>query len=143
MILTKRRPQFNSIIKVNGKNIEWSYNLKYLGLHLDPKLNFTNHLKQISQKAYQTMFRLYPLFNKRSNLSVSNKLLLYKLCIRPILTYAAPVRSKISKTHYDKLQIIQNKCLRIIGNYPRYTKITKMHQELQIQIIKEFVIKLA
>lgn len=142
MLLTKRRPQINTMISVNGKNVEWSKKLKYLGLHIDPKLNFSNHIKHISVKAHQTMFRLYPLFNKRSSLSKNNKLLIYKLCIRPILTYAAPVWSKTSRNHYKKLQIVQNKCLRIIGNYPRYTKITQMHKDLQIHTIEEFILKL-
>ena len=34
--------------------------------------------------------QLFPLLARDSTLSIPNKLTLYKLCIRPILTYAAP-----------------------------------------------------
>ena len=59
----------------------------------------------------------------RLTLSIPNKLTLYKLCIRPILTYAAPVWSNTSSYNYRRLQISQSKCLRVIGNSPRRTPI--------------------
>ena len=38
-----------------------------------------------------------------------------------ILTYTAPVWSSTCSSNYLRLQVIQSKCLRVIGNHPRRT----------------------
>jgi len=59
-----------------------------------------------------------------------------------VLTYAAPVWSNISSTNYRKLQILQFKCLRVIGNYPKRTPITHLHTALNLEPIHEFIYRL-
>jgi hypothetical protein len=78
------------------------------------------------------------LLARDSTLSSHNKLTLYKLLIRPILTYAAPVWSNTSNTNYCHLQTLQSKCLRVIGNYPRRTHIPLIHSTLNIETLHEF-----
>ena len=73
----------------------------------------------------------------------TNKLTLYKLLIRPILTFAAPVWSNTSTTNYRHLQTLQSKCLRVIGNYPRRTPIPLLHSTLNIEHIHEFIYRLS
>lgn len=47
------------------------------------------------------------------------KTLLYKTCIRSIMTYGCQVWSKRSaKTYINKLQVIQNKSLKRVYNFP-------------------------
>lgn len=138
IMLTKRRPKSLPDIDVN-----WSNCVKYLGVKIDSKLNFNEHIKHVCNKALQAMFLLYPIFNKYSHLSLKNKMLLYKVCIRPILTYAAPVWSNISKSNLQSMQVIQNRCLRIIGQYPRWTLISKMHKDLNIELIENKVFNLS
>lgn len=52
------------------------------------------------------------------------------MCAKPALLYAAPVWAAAAKTHIKKLQIVQNKFLRIIYNPPIYTKTADLHQQL-------------
>ena len=80
-----------------------------------------------------------PLLARDSTLSIPNKLTLYKLCIRPILTYAAPVWSNTSSYNYRRLQISQSKCLRVIGNFPRRTPIPHLHTTLNVTPIRNFI----
>ena len=54
--------------------------------------------------------------NKHSYLNPKNKDLHYKCIIRPILTYASPVWYTAANYHLKRLQITQNKCLKIINN---------------------------
>ena len=68
-----------------------------------------------------------------------NKLTLYKLCIRSILTYAAPVWSSASVSNYRRLQVLQSKCLRVIGNLPRRTPIHQLHTIRSILPIREHI----
>jgi len=74
-----------------------------------------------------------------STLSIHNKLTLYKLCIRPILTYAAPVWGNTSSYNYRRLQISQSKCIRVIGNFPRRTPIPRLYTTLNVTPIRDFI----
>jgi hypothetical protein len=85
------------------------------------------------------LLHLFPLLARDSTLTLSNKLTLYKLVIRSILTYAAPVWSNTSSSNYRRLQISQSKCLRVIGNYPRRTPIPYLHAALNIVPILDFI----
>ena len=44
---TKSRIKPRHFIKMNGKNIEYSTDCTYLGLHIDSKLNWNKHIEQI------------------------------------------------------------------------------------------------
>ena len=116
--------------------------VKYLGLTLDSKLTFAEHIKSVAQKAVAKLITLYPLLNRRSKVTAYNKMLIYKIIIRPALVYACPIWSMICKSQYNNLQTVQNKFLRLIGNYRRYTLITEMHNKLEIEHISEFIKKL-
>jgi hypothetical protein len=71
-----------------------------------------------SESDVKIYFYLFSFLARDSTLSIPNKITLYKLFIRSVLTYAAPVWSRTSSSNYCRLQILQSKCLRIIGNYP-------------------------
>jgi len=72
-------------------------------------------------------------------LSIPNKITLYKLCICSLLTYAAPVWSNTLSSNYRRLQSLQSKCLRVIGNYPRHTPIPRLHSALHVTPIRDFI----
>ena len=85
---------------------------------------------------------LYPLINRKSKLSQQNKLLLYKSVYRPILTYASPVWDSAAKCHQNKLQVIQNKCLKIILDLPFYFSTRRLHNMVKIPTIPIFLDKI-
>lgn len=143
IFFTKRRPAVKPEVVINGRPLEWSRLIKYLGVYLDPQLTFTQHVNHKIQQAYAAMSLLYPLLNKNSKLCKTNKRLLYTMIIRPILTYAAPVWSSTCKSNFKKLQVVQNKCIRMIGNIPRFTRIPVIHNIFKLPLIFDFVFKLA
>ena len=85
---------------------------------------------------------LYLLLNKNSGMSTSNKLLIYKTVIRPVITYACPAWSLTSRINLNKLQVLQNKFLRFVRKYPRYAAVKQMYEELNIEIIVSLVRRL-
>jgi len=91
ILLTKRRPAARPLPQFQHTAIPWSPHIRYLGLVLDSKLLFTKHLHTVTCKATGAFLQLFPLLSRDSTLSIPNKLTLYKLCIRPILTHAAPL----------------------------------------------------
>lgn len=117
--------------------------VKYLGVILDKRLSFVAHINNLTQKGHKAIRLLYPLLNKNSKLSVKNKRLLYTAVIRPTITYAAPVWCSVSKTAFKKLQRIQNKCLRLILNADRYTRITELHNVTKLETIQEYTTKIS
>lgn len=118
--------------------------VKYLGMVLDRGLTFSMHITKAIKAAYMAINRVYPIINRKSQLSLENKLLLYKAVIRPVLTYAAPAWCSASVTSIKRLQLIQNKCLRIINSANRYTKITELHKNSNnLPFLEDFIIKLS
>jgi len=121
ILFTKRRPAFPCPLQFQHTAIPCNPHIRYLGLVLDSKLLFTKHLHSVIHKATGTFLKLFPLLARNSTLSPHNKLTLYKLPIRPVFTFVAPVWSNTSSTNHRQLQILQSKCLTVIGNYPRRT----------------------
>lgn len=76
---------------------------------------------------------------RNSKLSRNNKLLIYKVIIRPILLYAAPIWRTAAKTNLIPLQRFQNKWLRLILNKDRYTKIIDLHTEANTEYIGDYI----
>jgi len=122
--------------------IPWSNTVRYLGILLDSKLLFSKHLLNARHRATGTFLKLFPLLSRDSPLNLTNKLLIYKLILRSMCTYAAPVWSATSLTNLQQLQIFQSKCLRVIGDYPRRTPIHILHSELHIPTIAQFILRI-
>jgi hypothetical protein len=73
-------------------------------------------------KAFRIFIRIYFLFTSE-RLTVKIKLILHKVLIRSVISYASPAWEFAADTHLKKLQGLQNKVLRTIGNLPRRTPI--------------------
>ncbi|GFV61301.1 RNA-directed DNA polymerase from mobile element jockey [Trichonephila clavipes] len=71
--------------------LQWSQTTKYLGLILDKKLTWKQHLTHKRDKFRKALRALYPLIGWNSELNMYNKILLYTAVLRPILTYGSPV----------------------------------------------------
>ena len=115
----------------------------YLGLHLTSTLNFNTHIKRSAHKALGRLIQLFPRLARDSSLAQTTKLQLYKTLIRPIMTYAAPVWCSASSSTYQHLQVVQNKCLRVITQSPRRTSISHLHTITSIEYLHTFIRTLA
>lgn len=134
----KRIPTIPLVFQGNVINID--DDIKYLGLILDKKLTFGKHVKSICEKAIRCGRALYPLLNRKSTLNRHNKTLLYKMCILPIMTYSCQVwYNRTAKSHTKKLQVIQNKNLKIIHNLkPRYST-SRLHNRFGHKTVNNFI----
>lgn len=126
-------------LKISNQTIAHSSSTTDLGIKLHSRLRFTHHITAQIIKAHTIITKLYPLINKKSSLSMQNKKLLYTTIIRPTLTYAAPIFNHISNLQLHKLQIIQNKCLKLITKSNIYTKITHMHKITNLLTIRQYI----
>ena len=129
-------------ISIKDKKLDWKESVKYLGVTLDSKLTFKTNIAENHLKARKAMASIYCLLKKTSTLNLSCKLTLYRSYIRPIMTYACPVFSNCADCHMRRLQVLQNKCLRMVLNAPFRTRISSLHHRSEIPKIKSFVEKL-
>ena len=70
---------------------------------------------------------MYRLLGKKSSLSLANKLLLYRVIIKPIWTYGIEIWGCSSKSNVNIIQIFQSKTLRLIAGAPRYVSNQTLH----------------
>lgn len=89
--------------------------MTYLGMKLDKRLNFCDHIRHVLKKTDVAIRALYPLIKRSSPVTNKNKRLIYKALIRPIMTYAAPawygaIANKVSRliTNASRLTRLQN-----------------------------------
>ena len=85
--------------------------------------------------------RMYWVIGRRSELSLENKLLLYKTVLKPILTYGIPLWGTASHSNIEILQRFQNKVLRTIVNAPWYITNSILHTDLLIPTVREEITK--
>jgi hypothetical protein len=76
----------------------------------------------IEAKAFRIFIRIYFLI-KSERLSANVKLTLHKALIRSVMTYACSAWEFTAECHLLKLQRLQNRVLRTIGNFPRRTSV--------------------
>lgn len=87
--------------------------------------------------------RLYPIINRRSKAALQNKLAVYKMVVAPMLLYGSPVWQGCARTHRKKLQVMQNKFLRMILNQPWRTRTTDLHRMAGVAQVEEKLASLA
>jgi hypothetical protein len=80
---------------------------------------------------------MYWLLAHKSKLSISNKLLAYKVILKPIWTYRIQLWGSASISNIEILELFQGKVLRMITNTPWYVPNMVLRQDLQITSVKE------
>jgi len=73
------------------------------GVTLDKRLTCSPHIGQFRWKTAKSMGMLGPLLNRKSDLSVSNRVPLYKQLIRSLMVYACPAWKSAACSHVRRL----------------------------------------
>lgn len=80
--------------------------------------------------------KLYWLIGSKSQLSLNNKLLIYKTILKPIWTYGIQLWGSASNSNLEILQRFQSKVLRAIADAPWYVNNAIIHNDLCVPTIK-------
>lgn len=139
ILFTKRRHTADENVSIFGGVIPWRSEAKYLGVVMDQKLTWEKHVNACTVRAKKGMAALYPLLNRNSKLSTNNKLRIYTAVIRPTMTYASTAWGYAAPTHLSKLQVIQNRVLRMAFDAPWFVRNTQLHEEADIPGIVTFI----
>jgi hypothetical protein len=85
--------------------------VKYLGLHLDRRLTWHTHIFAKRRQLGLSLTKRYWLLGRKSKLSTNNKLLIYKVILKPIWTYGIQLWGKTSNSNIEILERFQSKSL--------------------------------
>lgn len=142
-IFTLRHSYHPRPLMLNNSPIPWSplnSPVKYLGLYLDSKLTWKHHIETKLKQAHQKLHQLKPIINRKSSLSPENTVLLYKSILRPLLLYACPIWCHSAASHINKIQVFQNRILRIATKAPWFVRNSTLHSDFNLKSIKEQII---
>lgn len=121
---------------LNGKVIPFANTAKYLGMTLDTKIKWKEHVKKKNKEIKIKFSELYWMLVD-NRISIQNKLLLYNQMIKPIWTYGIQLWGCAAKNEVEKIQKTQNLILRTIANAPWYIRNTDLHRDLGVRTISE------
>lgn len=110
-------------LSLDETEIPFNSKLKYLGVVFDKLMKFNNHGRSQLAKSKKITGMFSRLLNN-NYLSQKTKLLIYKVAIRSVLSYAFPIWFTISPTVAKEIEIFERGILRrcINKNFQTYTK---------------------
>jgi hypothetical protein len=98
--------------------------VKYLGMHLDRRLTRHKYIFARRKHLGITLSKMYWLLGRKSKLSISNKLLAYRVILRPIWTYGIHLWGLASISNIEILERFQrespahdNRCTMVRAEY--------------------------
>ena len=133
MLKTKK----NIELELFGEKLTAVQEAKLLGVTLDKKLTFNAHIDENAKKGRQRLSLLKLLSGSKWGCKPKTLMRLYTSYIRPVLEDGAPVILGASKTYIKKLQIIQNKAIRIAYKLDPLSHTEDIHKIAKIDLIKD------
>ena len=109
----------NKCIKLDGVEIKEKNDIKYLGITIDKKLNYSKHIQNLVRKGKAGLAVLGALGKRDWGLNRKTRLTVYKNFVRTKMSYGQEVFDRGNKTDLKKLDVIQNKALRMCTGVPR------------------------
>ena len=126
--LTRKKSPLIHQYQLHGHILQTETDSKYLGVTVNNKLNWNNHIDNICSKANRSLAFL------RHNFKISQthiKANTYTTLVRPQLEYAASVWDPWTKKKCHQLEMVQRRAARYVFNsYGLSTSPTKMIQRL-------------
>jgi hypothetical protein len=122
---------------LNNEPIPTRTEVKYLGLHLDSKLTWRHHIKAKKLQLHLKTQKMNWLLGRKSQLSLKNKLTVYKVILKPIWTYGIELWGCSKPSNIKILQNYQSKVLRTITNAPWFVTNKTLHNDLMMPYITE------
>ena len=118
----------------NNQIVQPSTSAKYLGITIDNKLSFKQHIILLKNR----VARLVGIIAKESYyLPFDTLITLYHALVHSQLLYALPIWASTYKTYLNKSEKLQNKALRIIFKTPLRDPITPLYRRSGILKLNE------
>ena len=142
IVLFSHKRKFSvGTLRLNGKKLNLSEEARLLGVTLDSKLTWKNHITNVSKKAVSSLMQCKQFLGKMWGMKPKTMKWIYTAMVRPIVSYACVSWvSAIEKLYLRNiLQRVQRlACLMITSAFPS-TPTAAMEVLMNIQPIDEFI----
>ena len=133
--ITRKKKRITHDYSLHDQLLERTDHATYLGVELNSKLTWSNHIDKTCAKANRSLAFL------RRNLPIKNqsvKEAAYKGIVRPAMEYCSPVWSPYQQKYIDSLEMVQRRAARyIFHDYQRTSSVKVMVQELGWETLQQ------
>jgi hypothetical protein len=130
-------------IFIKDTKLPYANTAKYFGMTLDANLQWKKHIKKKRDELNIKFRKMYWLLGRISELSIHNKIILYKQVIRPVWSFGIQLWGCASDPNIQAIQRYQNKVLKCIVNSPWYIRNSDLHRDLGIEAVTDIIAKFA
>ncbi len=117
---------------LHGEKIRYNKNPKILGLILDQKLSWTNHIDTLAGVCSRRIHIMKTIASQHWGADLTSLRTFYLAYIQSKISYSMEIWSSCSKTHIKKLEAIQNTALRLMTGALRTSPIPALEIEADI-----------
>ena len=130
----KKNPRRDiSEIRIGNDAIPRSTCTKYIGLTIDEKLTWENHINEVCN----SLLKYFGIFyNIRNSIPLAMARTIYYACIYSRIKYAIEIYGTASETRFGRLQILQNKLMKLLTRKDRMFSTNTLHSQLKILKVK-------
>ena len=116
-------------ISINNHEIDRVYSTKFLGVIIDHKLNWKDHVANVKSKLHKSLSIMYKVKNFLSECTLK---LLYSALLLPYLNYCSEVWGKCCSTVLAPIVILQKRAIRIICKSSNRAHTTLLFKKLEL-----------
>ena len=118
-------------VSIKNSNIKRVYVTKFLGIFIDDRLNWKEHISLICSKLSKCIAIIY---KAKQLLDKESLVMLYDSLFVPYLTYCSEIWGNTYKTNINCVYLLQKKVLRIVCNVDyRYHSILKLFDSIELK----------
>ena len=123
----------NISVNLNGETLRPVPSFKYLGFTLDPTLSFSHHVSSVVRSVQHKISLLSKI---KVYLNQDVAITIYKSMILPYFDYADVIFGNANAGELDKLQRLQNCCLKLCMGRNRRFGTEQVHAEAGVPLLK-------
>lgn len=123
--------------------LEYHKHVKYLGVIYDERLLFKHHFNAVLGRAERRLTALKSLCKRRFGIPPDIAVSVYKAYIRPILSFGCPAWVGTHQAMFEKIEIYQNKALRIAYRLPPWSNVEETRQLAGVEPLEDFIFQTA
>jgi hypothetical protein len=124
-------------LSIDGSIIDTVKCINFLGVKIDNKLNFSEHITHTCNKVSKSIGIIRKI---SKTVNRPTLLMLYNSLILPYLTYCNMIWGKSANIHINRLFILQKKALRLINKAPPLTHTAPLFHECSVLNIHDLYI---
>lgn len=138
LMLFKQRNKVIPMPKILIKDTELQFvdSIKYLGLIIDVNLNWGEHIKHVINKMTSMLGAIYKC---RSFLTIKTRMDIYNAYFASHLRYLIPEWGTCGIVNFNRVQIVQNKTLKILFELDRLTHTTDLYKTVNVMSIHKLL----